>query len=396
MKKFRQYLKLHRQFLALVAVVIIAVSWLLLYRLGSLTGGISPTELATANLTLGWHGLYHQALYLPLNFMRSAIFFAFGHHGQLLTRLPNVLFGALAMLAFVWLIRVWHGTRTMILTGALFITSAWVLHVSRLASYDVLYLWAVPTLLLIQAAQQRRPRSAWIQYGGLMIWGLMLYIPGLIWLMLVNLYWQRQAIINAWRHFHRLWQRMLYVLAGSIWLPLLVLQLTRAGSLRSWLGLPTHLETPLRLLKQLGGVFVHLFIRGPQYPAVWLARTPLLDIFTLVACLIGLYFYATHWRAARSRLLGSYVVVGIILVALNGPVGLSLLVPFLYILAATGVAYLVHEWLQVFPINPLGRAVGLSLIALVIALSCLYNLRAYFVAWPHNTTTQITFRHQLR
>jgi hypothetical protein len=26
-------------------------------------------------------------------------------------------------------------------------------------------------------------------------------------------------------------------------------------------------------------------------------------------------------------------------------------------------------------------------------LSCLYNLRAYFVAWPHAATTQTTFRY---
>ncbi len=395
MKKWRRSFRQHQRQIGLVAAIIIVLGGLLTYHLGSLPGGVSGGEVVTANLALGWHGLYHQPLYLPLNVVRSVVFFIFGHHGQLLTRLPNVVFGALTMAAFVWLIRLWHGGRTMLLAGALFVTSAWVLHASRLASYDVLYLWALPTLLLIQAALQRRPHSTLVNYGAVMVWGMMLYIPGLVWLLLLSLFWQRAMVVAAWRHFRRWWQRSLYALAGVIWLPLLGVALTRHGVWRTWLGLPAHLAVPLQLLKQFGQVFGHLFVRGPHTPQIWLVGAPIMDIFTSVVCLIGIYFYVRHWRASRSRIIGSYVLVGAVLVALGGPVGLSLLVPFLYIVAATGVTYLLHEWLQVFPVNPLARGLGTAFIVAAVSLSCLYNLRAYFVAWPHNSATQATFTQHL-
>lgn len=396
MKALRLYLKRHRRLVAAVVLLVIAVGWLLLYRLGSLTGGISSTELATAHLQLGWHGLYRDAFYLPLNAIRSIVFFAFGHHGQLLTRLPNIFFGFLTMVAFVSLIRLWHGSRTAFLAGALFITSAWVLHVSRLANYDAMYLWAGPTLLLIQAALQRWMQSPWVIYGSVILWGLMLYIPGLIWLLLANFYWHRQTIREAWGRLGAWWQKTLYAVAGLIWLPLLVRQLLRGSDWQTWLGLPTHFASLARLLKQFVGVPVHLFLRGPEYPQVWLGRAAILDIFTLAMCLIGIYFYATHWQAARSRLLGTYIIIGFILIGLGGPVSLSLLVPFLYIGAAAGLAYMIREWLQVFPFNPLGRTVGLALLTIVVTFSCIYNLRAYFVAWPHNSTTQATFHYRLK
>ncbi len=367
--------------------------WLLLHRLGTLTGGLSAREAQAANDTYGWYGLYHHPLYLPLNIVRSIVFHLPGHHGQLLTRLPEVAFGASAVIAFAWLTKLWHGTRTALLTTALFATSAWLLHVSRLATADVLYLLALPTLLLGIVAGQRRPTQAIVFYGNILLWGSLLYLPGAIWLIALAVFWQRSAIKQGWLHFTRLSQRALYVFAGLVWVPLLSIDLTRPHIWQTWLGLPAHIVSPLTLLKQFGGVFLHLFVRGPQYPDIWLARAPILDIFTLVLCLVGIYFYIRHWRVNRSRVLASFFVVSALLVALNGPVGLSLLVPLLYICAATGIAFLLHEWLKVFPFNPLARGLGIGLVAVAISLSCVYNLRAYFVAWPNTSTTETTFRY---
>lgn len=366
---------------------------LLLYKLGSLTGGLSSGEVAAATAPVGWHGIYHNPFYLPLNFVRSVVFVLFKEHGQTLTRLPDVFFGGLAVISFVWLIRLWHGTRTAVLTSVLFATGAWTLHVSRLASFDVLYLMAMPVLLLTYALMHKYNNRALVWYGCLLTWGLLLYIPGLVWLVLIVIFLQRGALAKAWRHFGRWWQRLLYLLAGLVWLPLLVVDLLRPGNLLPWLGWPAHLGTPLHMVKQFAAVPVHLFIRGPEYPQLWLARAPILDIFALAACVIGIYFYVTHWRAARTRLLGLLALTGFILVGLGGPVGFSLLVPLLYVVAATGIAYLLHEWLHTFPNNPLARGLGLGLIILTISLSTVYNLRAYFVAWPHNAATRTTFQH---
>lgn len=394
MRQFRLYLSNNKRLLILASLAFLTLVGLLLYKLGSLTGNqLSYTEWQASTATYGWHGIYQNPLYLPLKLLRSIAYFFSNTHNQFLTRLPNAVLGALTIAIFAWLIRLWHGTRTAILGTLLFATSAWVLHVSRLASYDVTYLLMLPALLLSIAGQRRHAAKASIYYGSLMLWGALLYIPGSVWLVALTIFWERKAIKQGWKTFAAWQQRLAYILAGLIWLPLLVINLTRPGMVRLWLGLPQHLSGPLALAKQFGDVFRQLFIHGPSSPSLWLDQAPLLDILALVMVVLGIYFYAAHWRVGRARILLSFFLLGAILISLGGPVGLSLIVPLLYICAATGVAYLLHQWLQVFPFNPIARTIGISLVVIAISLSCLYNLRAYFVAWPHNSVTQTTFRY---
>lgn len=392
MRKQQSYLRTHWRSIVFVVLATAFVCCLLLYRLGSLVHGLSADENKAANAILGLHGIYHQPLNLPLSIVRSIDFKLFPHHGQTLTRLPNAFFGLLSIVSFAWLLYIWHGRRTALFGTALFTCGAWTLHVSRLASFDVEYLWAIITLLLVHALLQRYQGNRLVIYGSLAIWGLFLYIPGLIWLVLVNGWWQRHEIVDAWDDLGTIWKRIVYVLVGLIWLPLLIWAFVRSPhAIRTWLGLPEHFASPLKLLKHFAGVWVHLFVRGPEYHQLWLGRAPLLDVFTLAACLAGIYFYIRHWRAGRSQLLFALFLVAVILVALGGPVSLSLAVPILYMWAAAGIAYILHEWLRVFPINPIARGLGIGLVTLAVVVSCLYNLRAYFVAWPHDPSTQTTF-----
>jgi len=367
---------------------------LMFYKLGSLMGGLTGAENAAASAPVGWHGIYHHPLYLPLELLRSVDFFIFKNHGQTLSRLPNALLGIAGVLSFAWLIALWHSRRTAVLATLLFATGAWTLHTSRLASNDVLYLMALPVGLLAYTMVQRYKDHPLIWYGAPITVLLLLYIPGLVWLVLAGLFYERQALLAGWKEFGNWGQRFLYILIGLVGISLLVRDLLRPGELRLWVGLPAHFPGVHELLKQFLAVPVHLFIRGPQYPAQWLDRTPLLDIFTLAACMIGIYFYATHLKAARTRLLLTMAIIGWILVGLGGPVSLSLLVPLLYVAAAAGLAYLVHEWFRTFPRNPLARGLGLGIVILAVALSCLYNAKAYFVAWPHNAASQAVFQYR--
>lgn len=393
MKKFRRYLSAHSQLLLVTILTISGLGWLLFNHLGTIPGGFSATEQATATATYGWHGLYRQALYLPLNVVRSIIFVFSGQHDQLLSRLPNAIFGAVTILTFGYLLKLWHGTRTAIMGTILFASAAWTLHVSRLASNDVVYLWFAPTLLLLQALLHRQATKPAIFYGSLLVWGVLLYVPGGVWLVALSVFWQRRAIKTGWQHFQRWWQRLLYLFTGGLCLPLLVIDLERPGNFRTWLGLPPDFGNLATMLKHFGAVPIHLFIHGPDSPQLWLGRAPLLDIFTLVACVLGIYFYVRHLAAARSQVLASYFIVSSILVGLGGPVSFSLIVPLVYLFAATGIAYLLREWFRVFPSNPLARSLGLGLIIVAITVSGIYNTRAYFTAWANSPITVTTFHY---
>lgn len=393
MKQLRSLLQGHLRVLALLLIGLIGLAVLLTYKLGSLIGGLHATELAAANQALGFHGIASNPLYLPLKIVRSVVFVIWPDHGQALTRLPNVLFGAVAVIAHTWLIQLWHGRRTAVLCGILFACSAWTLHVSRFASFDVVYLLAIPILLLGQALLKRYPANSLVLYKVIGSLCLFLYVPGLVWLILPTIIAERKLLLRSWKVQSRWWQRTGAVLLPLLLIPPLIYKLAVSSTLlKSWAGLPEQFASISHIGKELLAVPVHLFIRGPQYPELWLGRMPILDIFMLALAVIGVYVYIRHLDSSRTRLLISYAAIGTVLIALSGPVSLSLLVPLVFVVLGMGVTYLLHEWLKVFPNNPLPRTLGIGLVLLAVLLSGTLNVRAYFVAWPHNTSSAAVFR----
>jgi hypothetical protein len=390
-KSVRKYFKDHGYRIYPLTLISLVIGGLMLYKLGSLTGGLSPNEIEVARTPLGWQGLVSDPFYLPLKFLRSLLFVVFDHHGQTVVRLANTVFGVIAVVVFSRLLQLWYGGRTALLGSILFLTSAWVLHVSRFASNDVLYLVALPLMLYLQVTLRQASNRLWF-FAVPVIWGLSLYIPGLVWLVVVQIWLLRSHLVQNWQRLNAWWQKLALVLSGIIWLPLLIVHLSRSlNNVLTWLGLPTHVPNAIEILKQFLGVPLHLFIHGPKSPDLWLGKSPILDVFSLICCVLGIYFYATHRKASRSRALFSLFIVSWILVAIGGPVPLSLGVPLLYLFAACGIGYLLHDWLKVFPRNPLARWLGVSLIVLAVSMSVVYNLRAYYIAWPHNSDTISTF-----
>src|SRR6185437_4732236 len=108
-------------------------------------------------------------------------------------------------------------------------------------------------------------------------------------------------------------------------------------------GLPKLAVSAIQHLPQdLLSTMTALFVHGPAAPDRWLAGMPIFDLFLLA-------------------------IVG-------------------------GMAYGLHFWLRLFPLNPLGRSIGISLLAGLVLLSCLLNIRAYFVAWPQNPAVRQAYR----
>lgn len=395
MKKFRRFYKRYARYVWWSAAITLALGMLFLYRLGTIPGGMSAAEMSVAAGRYGWHGLFDTLLFAPINIVRSIIFFAAGHHGQLLTRLPNALFGISAVIGFAWLLRLWHGTRTAVFGSILFATAAWTLHSSRIATNDVMYLWAMVVLLVTNALVYRHSDKLRVLFGAIVAWSCLLFIPGMVWLVALNLFWQRKSITTLWSNAQALWQKSLVIITLLLPLGVLIASLIQSSQWLLWLGLPDHMSSPLTIVRNFFAIPYHLYVRGPLLQDLWLDRLPVLDIMVAVTSVIGLFFYSQNMKSGRSRMLASVFGLSLLLIAFGGLVSISLILPLMYGLAATGLAYLLREWLQVFPINPFARSLGIGLIVCAISFSALYNMRAYFVAWPHNPVTQATFRYHL-
>lgn len=387
------YTRAHWRLLLWILAVTSSVCLLMLFRLGSITGGLSASEVRQATFSSSWHHLATNPLHLPLTFVQWLILTVIPHHGNMVTRAANPIFGILALASFAYILRRWYGVRTAVYGSVIFGLCSWFLHVSRYAGPDVLYLWATPTLIALTIAWDRYHTHRKAAYLSVALLCVLLYIPGIIWLVLASLLLQRHLLTDTWKTAkNALGRCSLAVLVLVLLTPLLTAFVHTPSLVRTWLGLP---HTFASLSATAHGVLhsVSFFVyRGPATPELWLARAPILSFFATVMLVLGIMFYARHIRAPRTQLLATYFVIGGVLFALSGPVTISVLVPLVYLVIAAGFGYLLHEWLQVFPRNPLARTVGFMLMGLAVALACLYDFRAYYVAWPHNPATQSAFR----
>jgi len=369
-------------------ILVSGLAAFLTWRLGDTPSKLFPSERHTVLTSSSAIHLPFNILNEPYRLLQLAIFGTGNFHPVLMDRVPSVLVGICSCILFIYIARRWYGRRSMVLGSLLFITSASFLHVSRFAGVDIEYVFGMLALLAIHIGIYDYSQRKWIVYLWLITNTLILYIPGFVWFVLISITWQRDKIPTIWRTVSSTRDR---IASGSIvivGLANLAYSLidgsTTAGT---WLGLPSRVPHWHAYLRGLAEVFSAISIHGMGTADLWLARTPILDCFATGMLIIGVLFYARHWRATRTHLLASYLLLSAILISLHGGVRVSLIIPLLYLVATGGIAYALNFWLHHFPRNQPARLFGMMCIILLVSASCIYNLRQYFVAWTHNKAT---------
>jgi hypothetical protein len=393
MRNVRRFFSNNWQLILLVFIAIIFVLGLLWFKLNSLAPGFSKEEVAYRSTHSNLRLVLDNPLYIPHSAL-TAILQVLGKHGILAMRSVSALYGFISVFVFYLILRSWHTFRIALLGTILFATSAWFLHVARLAMPDVTYLFLMVIILL----------GIWLQKGkwpkitlmGIAIVGtLLLYTPGLFWLILPGFVWQSRRIARE--------INQLPIWFGIVWgasIAVLLLPLIRAfwlepSLIKPILGLPEQLPNIADIGKNLVNIPYKLFFRGPDQPGFWLGRLPLVDVFSTAMLVIGSYAYWFQLKLDRTKLLLGMPVMGTLLISLGGSVSITILLPFIYIVVAAGISLLLQQWFTVFPRNPLARITGASLVSLAILMACFYNINHYFVAWPHAPETKQAFSLQM-
>jgi hypothetical protein len=296
---------------------------------------------------------------------------------------------------FYLVARQWHSVRVAALATWLFITSSWFLHTARLATPEIM--WIVTILAIVVLFSPRRAGFDNRLTFPLLIatLGAALYVPGMVWLVLLSIILRRENIADAWYATSNILLRTLAILGGLVLLaPLGYAFYNNSALIKTWIGFHT-IESPLIIIKHFLAVPKQLFISGPLDPVHWLGRLPLLSVFEIVMFILGAYFYVTHLRAARSRFIIVLSLLAWIIIGLGGLVSLSLIVPAVYLILATGIAFMLHEWYKVFPQNPIARSIGVAIIAVAILLTSIYQTRSYFVAWRYSPDTAQAYTQKM-
>jgi hypothetical protein len=391
MKNYRLLQWASWQRLSILFVAVIAILSALLIHLRSLAPNLSPTEKITLTSSSSIQLILHNSLNAPYRLLEWLATKAPSGHLILYSRLPSVFLAVCSLILFIYILRHWYGPRSTFFGFCILLSSAWFLHISRFTGTDIEYFTAVLGLLAIQVGLDSHKDNQLMIYIWLVVNLILLFIPGMIWLFILSIFWQRNIILNRWHFLQATWQRLICLLLASIGLAALAINFIRTPHLiQQWIGLPVHFAPWLTILEQFGKSMSALVYQAPYHPELWLGRLPILDAFLSLMLAVGIAFYIQHWQSERPRMILSYFLIGCLLVAIGGSVSLSIILPLVYLVIVAGISYTHYFWLRVFPRNPIARGIGIVIVTLVIGLSCFYNLQQYFVAWPNNPeTTQI-------
>ncbi|MGH7241536.1 MAG: hypothetical protein ACREGB_04530, partial [Candidatus Saccharimonadales bacterium] len=119
-KRLRSYIRAHWRLLLGISTGSIAVCSLMLFHLGSITGGLSPAEVKQATFASSWHHIINNPLNAPLTTVEWVILTLIPHHGNTVTRAASPIFGVLALAAFAYILRRWYGVRSAIYGSVIF------------------------------------------------------------------------------------------------------------------------------------------------------------------------------------------------------------------------------------------------------------------------------------
>jgi hypothetical protein len=401
MKHFRFSLANNWYVILIGALGLSAAAAVLLFRLGSLTGGLSSGEYALWQRTFieGFSlvDIMRDAAYLPYQLLLGLVQYL-PFHGNGAIRISGILFGLIGVVGIFSLLKQWYSIRVAFFGAALFLCSSWLLHTTRLASPTSVYA-AAPILLALWA---------WVLSGtrrqiALMLFTIAammaLYVPGMLWILIPAIIWQRKNLVRAFKHIPIASAVLIGAVAVLLLLPFiftvaLPLQGTTWNAIRTFLALPAAMPTITDVATNLINVPKELFITSRGDPTMHLGRLPLLDAFATAMFVVGVYAFARDWRLDRTVFVFSALCVGCILIALGG-LSTAILLPFVYLIIIGGASYLLQEWLRVFPRNPFARWLGVSLVVVTVLAAMTYQITNYFVAWPHAPETKSTFSQKL-
>lgn len=307
-------------------------------------------------------------------------------------RLVSAFYGIVSVIVFYFYVRAKQTRRVTMMASILFATSSWMLHTSRLALPIVLLpLGIIMLLYMFKEREQKRKITPLL--AGIYL-GFLAYIPGLliVSLPLLILSHLQDRKIDSHRYSRFLNGTVGLALFAAITMPLFLAMFKGTASAYTTLGIPAVFE-PVEWLRQLVSIPVYLFARGPLQPAQNLAQLPLLDVFSSILVILGLYaFFAKIKDKSTSRL----VAVGIstiILASINDLVMLPILLPVFFVFIASGLALLLQQWFTVFPNNPLARNIGVIIVIISVSIISGYHIRRYFVAWDKSPATHAEFNN---
>jgi hypothetical protein len=257
----------------------------------------------------------------------------------------------------------------------------------------VLFGWPLIIALLLWVAHGNSRKVAPLTL--LTVSALLFYIPGALYFFtLLALLFQKSLrdIVQKLTPLQLIGGIAFFVL---LLVPLINSFIQQPALINAWLLLPANIDwasVPRNLLL-IPSAFI---FRAPADPQLTVGRLPILDVASGALMLLGLYLYQQNMKLERTKIILATGLFAIILGALGATTAaILILLPFVYMLIAAGIAYLLDRWYSVFPRNPLARSFGLIMISMVVIFTVIYHANRFFIVWPLAPETRNTYNQSL-
>lgn len=362
-------------------------------HIGDLTHGTSMQETNYIGSVSSGKDLLNHPMY-AMHKIPVYMLFKLHVHSIAFYRAISACFMTLAVVACFFILREWYSNRIAVLGAWLFATSAWMLHVGRLATPEASFLLMMPLLWAAVWLYNTTLRKTALLVLSLLI-GMSFYIPGFGWLLIASGIWQRKVIIKELEDVDVWFKIYCLAIIGILLIPLIWASVLHPSELLLAGGLPSKFPTPKLIAKQIIKIPMYLLFRGPADPSHWLGRLPLLDLFSSAMLILGLYSMRYHLKLIRIQLLVGTSAFMAFLIALGGPITITVLMPAVYLTIAGGVAFMLQQWFVVFPRNPIAQTIATTLVSVCILLASFYHVSHYFIAWPQAPATKSAFTQHL-
>ncbi|MDZ7785704.1 MAG: glycosyltransferase family 39 protein [Candidatus Saccharibacteria bacterium] len=369
------------QSVVLALVALVGLFGVFFYQFGTIAPSVRPEELNV--LGSGLSDILRSPLHLHQQIVQK-VATLLGASDLLAVRLTPAINAVISVGAFYLIVRSWFTRRIALMGSALFLSSSWLLHTARMGTTDANYLLiVVPVLALTMLLKNKFSLRGSIL---LLLSGIvLLYVPGFIWLVVPALILRRKLIIDSVRVLPPWAIGLVSLCVVFGLLPLVVAATADPRFLWEITGLPSDFsrlsEVPASLVEGLKA----LFVAREFNPLFGIGTLAYLNIATMALIVLGMAQSYRERRLERNKALAIICLVGVVLHGLSlGAISLAFVMPFLFMYATKGLAYLLQNWRAVFPKNFLAEKLAVvALIAVLVGIGTYETIR-YFEAWPHS------------
>lgn len=367
-----------------------------LYLVPVLTGnlGYSASEIAAHNHATHISNIWHSPAFAPY-YLLLWVPTALGQHSLIWGRVISGLLAITVIGLSYFIFRSVFSSRIAYLSTLLIALSTALLHSGHIGTPDILVPLAYTTLFITLPLYYKDALPKRVLYLTALVLGLVVYTPGMFWLVAGWLIFQYKTIGVIAQKLSLRTRIELGVVGLLVIAPLVYAASTHLATTLQVLGLPNKLPTLYAALNNIKELGFDLFLRYTPTDGLGLKGAPILNIVDTMLLVLGI---ATQFKRpfTRSNRFILYTVLGTLVLVGLGGVSYLLLQPVIYLLIAGGLYYLLHQWQKVYPINNIVRGLGVAVVMTVVASSVLFHVRSFYIAWPRSNAVHATFTQQLQ